>query len=286
MTLRQLRDIYVSRLLSLYPQEETISIFKVVCEDLLQMSKSQIMVRDDEPLTHLKEEILLRSLEALIAGTPVQHITGIGHFYGHQFEVNEQTLIPRQETEELVHWIIEDYKNKHPKSLLDIGTGSGCIGISLADAFAKANSSTPPLQIVLMDVSIGPLQVAQRNASKIASQANFEFLKQDILSTTALGDYDIIVSNPPYVRDLEKVELHTNVLDHEPGTALFVSNGDPLIFYRKILQLASGKKQPVIYFEINQYLHKEMEQLAQECNYKFELRKDLNGNHRMMKCWK
>ena len=286
MTLRQLRDIYVNRLETLYPEQEAISIFKIICEDLLQMDKSDIMIRGEEPLLHLREKLLLRSLETLITGKPVQQITGIAHFYGHEFKVNEHTLIPRQETEELVQWILDDHKNTTVNSILDIGTGSGCIGISLGHAFAKANSSKSKLQVTLMDISTDALQLAQSNAECIAHEVSFKAKEQDILKAKELETYDVIVSNPPYVRELEKTELHTNVLDHEPASALFVSDTDPLVFYRKILELTAGHVKPVVYFEINQYLPEKMKSLATDLGFKSEIRKDLNGNHRMMKCWK
>lgn len=286
MTLRQLRDIYVSRLTTLYPEQEALSIFKIICEDLLQMSKSDIMIRGEEPLSHLKEEILLRSLEHLLTGKPVQQITGLAHFFGHEFKVNEHTLIPRQETEELVQWIIDDHKNKKVNSILDIGTGSGCIGLSLGTAFAKAQISKGVVEITLLDVSKNALQVAHVNSKSIASKVSVEYKEVDILKKERLDSYDIIVSNPPYVRDLEKPQLHTNVINHEPPSALFVTDSDPLVFYRKILQLASAHKNPLVYFEINQYLPEQMKQLAIDLNYRHELRKDLNDNWRMMKCWK
>ncbi len=285
MTLQQLRNVYTSRLTTLYPPEEVLSIFNIVCEDLLQMSKRDIMLDDDQPLAHLQEELLLRSLENLLTGKPVQYITGFAHFYGHLFEVNEHTLIPRQETEELVHWILTDFKNQPIPHLLDIGTGTGCIGISLGHAFAKANSTTAALQVSLMDVSLNALQVAQRNAAKIAPSVNFNFIKQDILQARSLANYDVIVSNPPYVRELEKLEIHKNVLDFEPSTALFVSNEDPLLFYRQILQLARLQTRPLVYFEINQYMSKGMQQLAAQMGFESTLKKDLNNNYRMMKCW-
>lgn len=286
MILRQIRDIYVSRLEHLYPDAEAISIFKVICEDLLQLSKSDIMIRGEEPLTHLKEEILLKSLETLVEGKPVQHLTGIAHFYGHVFKVNPQVLVPRQETQELVRWILDDNMEKPVQHILDIGTGSGCIGISLGYAFAKANSSSKALQVSLIDVSKEALQVAATNAEAIAPEVPIKCIEQDILTAKSLDDCDIIVSNPPYVRQIEKSQLHKNVIDHEPATALFVKDEDPLIFYRKILELASDHKKPMVYFEINQYLPNEMAKLATDLGYQHEIRRDLNGNHRMMKCWK
>lgn len=301
MILRQIRDIYVSRLENLYPEMEAISIFKIVCEDLLHMSKSDIMIRGEEPLSHLNEEILLKSLSALMDGKPVQHITGMAHFYGHMFKVNSDTLIPRQETEGLVQWVLDDHKGKPVKSILDIGTGSGCIGISLGCAFkkrsdeevhaersrsTKAETSRVPIEITLLDFSQEALHIAETNAEIIAPEISISFKEQDILLTKSLDAYDIIVSNPPYVRELEKSQLHTNVIDHEPETALFVKDEDPLVFYRKILELAAAQEEPLVYFEINQYLPKQMEQLAVELDFKNEIRLDLNGNSRMMKCWK
>jgi release factor glutamine methyltransferase len=287
MVLRQIREIYVSRLAALYPEGESISIFKIICEDLLQMSKSDIMIRGEEPLSHLKEEILIRSLEALLTGKPVQYITGVAHFYGHQFKVSEDTLIPRQETEELVQWIVDDHTASSMNKIIDIGTGSGCIGVSLGYAFAKAETKkSSSLTVTLLDMSKNALRVAAINAEAIAREVAFEFQQQDILSIDKLDHYDIIVSNPPYVRVSEKSQLHTNVLDHEPPDALFVADKDPLLFYRKILELAAENHKPLVYFEINQYLSSEMSSLANSLSFQSELRKDLNGNYRMMKCWK
>ena len=286
MTLRQLRDIYVSRLEGLYPSNEAISIFDLVCEDLLQMTKSDIMIRGAEDLIHLREEILLKTLEKLIAGKPVQHLTGISHFYGHQFMVNEHTLIPRQETEELVHWIITDYKAKSIASILDIGSGSGCIGISISAALSKTSGREKSMELTLLDRSEKAMEVARLNAKKIIPEVTTHFEIKDVFSIQEIESYTIIVSNPPYVRELEKKDLHTNVLDHEPHTALFVSDQDPLVYYRKILEYASKIAQPVIYFEINQYLATDMSKLADQLHYQFVLKKDLNNNYRMMKCWK
>jgi release factor glutamine methyltransferase len=210
-------------------------------------------------------------------------------------------LIPRQETEELVQWILNDHKGKSVERILDIGTGSGCIGISLGHAFkkrsdeefydehsrsTKANSPSKSIQVTLLDLSKEALHIAEANAKVIATEVAITFKEEDILQIRTLDTYDIIVSNPPYVRELEKSQLHTNVIDYEPETALFVKNEDPLVFYKKILELASAQERPLVYFEINQYLSKQMEQLASGLGFKNEIRRDLNGNLRMMKCWK
>ncbi|ESU19636.1 hemK protein [Flavobacterium cauense R2A-7] len=212
---------------------------------------------------------------------PIQYILGETEFYGLPFYVNEHTLIPRQETEELVDWIVKgNLKIERLKDLkiLDIGTGTGCIAISLA-------KNLPNAKVFAMDVSDKALAVAKRNAER--NEVTINFIHQSILETNDLGEtFDIIVSNPPYVRNLEKEEIKKNVLDYEPHLALFVEDNDALLFYRKITELAikNLSENGQLYFEINQYLGNEMVQLLQQHNFKdVELRKDIYGNDRMMK---
>jgi release factor glutamine methyltransferase len=202
-------------------------------------------------------------------------------FYGLEFEVNENVLIPRQETEELVDWIIKDVtvlRNSPGLKILDIGTGSGCIAISLA-------RNIPNAQVFAIDVSEKALATAQKNAQ--INTVNVTFINQNILETEDLQQqFDIIVSNPPYVRNLEKEEIKKNVLDNEPHLALFVEDNDALIFYKKIVELAQKNLVPngQLYFEINQYLGKEMVELLKKMNFAtIELRKDIYGNDRMIK---
>ncbi|AZQ44010.1 peptide chain release factor N(5)-glutamine methyltransferase [Nonlabens ponticola] len=278
MTLQDTEKTYRDRLQELYPVEEIDSILKIVCEDLLNWSRADIMIRGAEPLTHLNEQLLLNALAELETGKPVQHITGKSHFSGHVFTVNDQVLIPRQETEELVDWVIKDYR-KHPKvTILDIGTGSGCIGISLAATLKES-------KVTLADISPEALKVAMNNSQNVLKDNKVEQKQLDILQIENLPFYDVIVSNPPYVRELEKSELHTNVLDHDPSLALFVPNSDALKFYSAILKLAKPHFKTVVYFEINQYLGNQMKELAASLGFEYELRQDLNRNDRMMKCW-
>ena len=213
---------------------------------------------------------------------PIQYITGEAWFYGLQFEVNENTLIPRPETEELVEWIIESQKSKTQSQkleILDIGTGTGCIPISLKANLSQANVSA-------IDVSEQALEVAKRNAT--ANKVEINFILTNILEVEDLNQhFDIIVSNPPYVRNLEKQEIKKNVLNYEPHLALFVEDTDALLFYRKIAQLALENLSPngLLFFEINQYLGKETVELLENLGFKnIELKKDIYGNNRMIRC--
>ena len=229
---------------------------------------------------------------------PIQHITGEAWFYGLKFEVNENTLIPRPETEELVEWIIESWKlevgswkseNQKRINVLDIGTGTGCIPITL-----KAN--LPQANVFAIDVSEMALEVAKRNVELNKVEVNF--IQANILEVEDLSkiqtsisqlptNFDIIVSNPPYVRNLEKQEIKKNVLVYEPHLALFVEDTDALLFYRKIAQLAIENLTPngLLFFEINQYLGKETVELLENLGFKnIELKKDIYGNDRMVKC--
>jgi release factor glutamine methyltransferase len=225
---------------------------------------------------------------------PIQYITGETWFYGLRFQVNENTLIPRPETEELVEWIIESQKSNvqsQTLAILDIGTGTGCIPISLKTNILQANVSA-------IDVSEHALEVAKRNAE--LNKVEINFIQANILEVQDLSqlstpnsqlrtNFDIIVSNPPYVRNLEKQEIKKNVLDYEPHLALFVEDTDALLFYRKIAQLALKNLSPngLLFFEINQYLGNETVELLKKLGFKnIELKKDLYGNDRMIKCEK
>jgi release factor glutamine methyltransferase len=280
MTLNQIKELYQEQLATLYSKDEIYSILKILCEDLLNWSSSDFLINDRESLNNLQEELLQKSLRELLTSKPVQYITGKAHFYGHEFIVNEHTLIPRQETEELVHMIIENHKNDENIKIIDIGTGTGCIGLSLKNALSNCD-------VTLLDISVNALEIAQYNANHL--NVSVKTVLQDILSLDELEQqYDIIVCNPPYVREQEKEEIHNNVLQFEPHLALFVPDHDALIFYRKVLELAKKALKPkgTVYFEINQYLPQEMTALAAIMGFTSQLFKDLNGNYRILKCQK
>ncbi|WP_374506309.1 peptide chain release factor N(5)-glutamine methyltransferase [Flavobacterium sp.] len=281
MTIKHYRDQFIQELTPLYDPGEAERFFYLILEAKHQLKRIDIALQPELVLSVSEMETWNSILEELKREIPIQYILGTTHFYGLEFEVNSAVLIPRPETEELVDWIVQKSKIKNQKSkikILDIGTGSGCIAISLA-------KNLPDAEVFALDVSEQALATAQKNAE--LNQVQVQFICQSILETEDLGQqFDIIVSNPPYVRHLEKQEIKKNVLDNEPHLALFVADDDALIFYRKIAQLALKNLNQTgqLYFEINQYLGQEMLDLLQEMNFKDTvLRKDIYGNNRMTK---
>ena len=279
MKIKEYRTQFIQNLSALYGEDESESFFYLILEEKQQLKRVDLALQPD--LVFSEEEILVWNsiLEKLKLEIPIQYLLGKTSFYGLDFEVNSDVLIPRPETEELVEWIIKSQKSKvksQKVKILDIGTGSGCIAISLA-------KNIPNAQVFALDVSEKALATAKKNAS--LNKVDVTFLHQSILDTEDLGqEFDIIVSNPPYVRNLEKEEIKKNVLEYEPHLALFVEDDDALIFYRKIAQLAQKNliNSGQLYFEINQYLGKEMIDLLEKMNFKnVELRKDIYGNDRM-----
>jgi release factor glutamine methyltransferase len=281
MKIKEYRSQFIQQLTPIYDAGEAESFFYLVLEDKQQLKRIDLALHPD--LLFSEEEIVVWNsiLEELKQEIPIQYLLGKTSFYGLDFEVNENVLIPRPETEELVEWILEGQKSKGENKkirILDIGTGSGCIAISLA-------KNLPNAEVFALDISEKALATAKRNAE--INEVNVTFINQNILETEDLGQqFDVIVSNPPYVRNLEKVEIKKNVLDNEPHLALFVEDNDALIFYKKIAELAqkNGSENSQLYFEINQYLGKEMINLLEKMNFKnIELRKDIYGNDRMIK---
>jgi len=280
MLIKQYREQFVQKLSSLYDMMEAESFFYLILENRHQMKRIDLAISPE--LTFSIEEIKKWDaiLDQLLLEIPIQYILGTAHFYGLEFDVNENVLIPRPETEELVDWIISDCRSDKKSNIkvLDIGTGSGCIAVSLAKNLSEA-------QISGIDISEKALATANKNALNNGVVINFT--QKNILETTILEQqFDIIVSNPPYVRHLEKSEIKKNVLDNEPHLALFVADHDALVFYRKIAGLAQQNlvENGRLYFEINQYLGKEMMALLEEMNFRnITLRKDIYGNDRMIK---
>jgi len=278
MKLLQLKSEFNSQLETQYPKTEIDSFFNLLTEYKLGLTRVD---RALQPHFELKETSLAffkKALQLLKEDVPVQYIIGKTWFYSLPFYVNNSVLIPRPETEELVSWILEDLGDKVGINILDIGTGSGCIAIALAKNLTKAT-------VWALDISEAALQTAKKNAA--LNQVDIRFATQDILKSDSLpSSFDLIVSNPPYVRMLEKKELKNNVLVHEPSTALFVADDTALVFYDKISDLALNHLKPdgKLYFEINQYLGKEMLAMLAEKGFSSnELKKDIFDNDRMTK---
>jgi release factor glutamine methyltransferase len=279
MLLKEYRTYFIEKLAPLYDVTEAESFFYITLEEFKGWRRVDLALHPDALLSGAEIEKWNDVLAQLEQQKPIQYIFGKAHFYGLEFEVSPFTLIPRPETEELVEWIINDNEFKGKLQLLDIGTGTGCIAISLA-------KNLPDAQVWAIDVSTEALAVAKRNA--VTSNIDVTFVQQDILAAETLPErYDVIVSNPPYVRNLEKQEIKQNVLDYEPHLALFVEDTDPLLFYRKIALLAKANltQNGKLYFEINQYLGPETAEMLEQFDFKnIVLKKDIYGNDRMIGC--
>ncbi len=279
MTLKQYKDLFLATLVPVVDAGEAERFFYITLEELAGWRRMDYLMHPEAKITATDELRWKAVLNSLQQQQPIQYIFGKAHFYGLEFKVNEDTLIPRPETEELVEWIIHENNKRPAFNALDIGTGSGCIPITLAKHITQAAVSS-------IDVSANALAIAKENAQ--ANEVSVNFILTDILQASTLPQqYEVIVSNPPYVRNLEKAEIKPNVLQYEPHLALFVEDSDPLIFYRKIAHLALDYLTPggKLYFEINQYLGAETVTLLEEIGFtNVILRKDLFGNDRMISC--
>ena len=278
MTVTGLKQQFNNELQELYPQTEVDSFFFLLVEEYLQKTRLDLALDRNFEISEQAQIKFHTAIPELKQFVPIQYIIGHTEFFGLPFKVDKNVLIPRPETEELVEWILSDISSEvKTLKFLDIGTGSGCIPISLVNKL-------PFAEVTAYDISEAALKVAEHNAEKNSVAVKFE--KIDILKLPSIEEnFDVIVSNPPYVRELEKAEMQKNVLDHEPEQALYVSNEDALIFYRKITELAAEnlQKDGLLYFEINQYLASETLELVENYGFKGELKKDIFDNYRMLK---
>ena len=285
MKLKDLKQLFINSLKDIYPSEEVQSFFNLLANKHLGLSRIEIAIQPDKIVSEVKVLEFKKAISRLENFEPIQYIIGGTEFFGLPFLVNKDVLIPRPETEELVSWIINDSKNKLA-NILDVGTGSGCIAISLANKLKNATVSA-------IDISDKALSIAKQNA--LLNKVNVNFMSVDVLKFEKSeqlishldSKYDVIVSNPPYVRMLEKELMQPNVIEHEPDIALFVEDEDPLLFYRKISQLSKQylKQDGVLYFEINEYLSKEMKVMLDSEGFKnIEIKKDIFEKDRMIKC--
>jgi release factor glutamine methyltransferase len=275
-SLKQLHREIHDQLLGLYDPNESRQLTLMVLEHCCEVTPEQVLIGDsiyppDNSISSVKSV-----LSELLEGKPIQYILGYAHFYGRKFLVNPSVLIPRQETEELVKLVLSKVTHGGMK-LLDIGSGSGCIGITLA---TECND----LDVTALDIDPDALKVTKFNAQMHG--VNIRTIQADILSMNRLPDtYNIIVSNPPYVTESEKQLMHRNVREYEPWLALFVDDANPLIFFKQILYLAKKSLSPdgLVFFEINEQFGAEVVDLCRDEGYtKSELYKDLNGKNRMV----
>lgn len=261
----------------LYGNGEARAITDYVLDVCFGLSKADIMCGAVEEMTAEKTAELNNIFGRLTEGEPVQYVLGRAEFSGRWFNVRPGVLIPRPETEELCAWITSDSKASGSPKVLDIGTGSGCIAITL-------QLNMPESKVTAWDISADALDVARENAKQLG--ANVSFVKQDALNAKPEGEWDVIVSNPPYICEKEKKDMAVNVLEHEPHTALFVPDADPLLFYRAITRLAvqTLSKGGRLYFEINPiYADDTCRMMRAEGMTAVELRSDMYGKQRMAK---
>ncbi|MDP3468219.1 MAG: peptide chain release factor N(5)-glutamine methyltransferase [Daejeonella sp.] len=285
MTFRAAEKIFIDSLISVCSRQEAGSMAWLSISHVCKIGRTEYLNLKDTEIPPDKYESLLKILQELKTGRPLQYVIGETEFYGLTFKVNPSVLIPRPETEELVEWILSDVRNSKASieglKIIDIGTGSGCIPISL-------KKNLPEAQIYALDISPEALGVSKQNA--VLNQTMVNFIQDDILNllNEQLTDekFGIIVSNPPYVKDSEKQQMLPNVLQHEPHLALFVPDNDPLIFYKAIAEFAikHSDANGFLYLEINENLAEETVQLLKQMGFKnIELRQDLSGKDRMIR---
>jgi release factor glutamine methyltransferase len=272
MTLSAIDKKYQTSLALLYAVGEIQQLFLIALENVSGLSRSQYLSRRGQVV----DDIVVTKMENILAGLergePIQHILGEAHFYGMNLVVSPDTLIPRPETEELVHLILQNHRGQQGLKIIDIGTGSGCIAVALAKGLSNS-------EVWAMDVSSSALSVARENARLYRQQINFvqgDILEWDMVFG-AEQQFDVIVSNPPYITPKEKEMMHPNVLQYEPHLALFVEEEAPLLFYDYIADFALS------HFEINQYLGLETADMLRKKGFvDVRLLKDINAVDRMI----
>jgi release factor glutamine methyltransferase len=268
---RQIRD----EIKPIYGHEADMLAMFIV-EDVSGFSSTDILTDHKFQTGPNFRSIILKYILQLKRQEPIQYILGKAYFYEHMYEVNENTLIPRPETEELVNLVLDHSPSERAIKVLDIGVGSGCIATTIA-------LKLPQAKVDGLEVSMSAIMVAERNAKKLGAEVNF--IHADIFTYTPDKTYDAIVSNPPYVRNSEKKLMNTNVIDYEPAKALFVSDDDPLIFYYRIVEFGKEALLPngIIFFEVNEAFAKEVAGILEESDFhKIEVVKDINNKDRFV----
>jgi release factor glutamine methyltransferase len=277
MNYSQLKTLFTEQLQEIYPQEEALSLMFYLLDELFNIPKARLLTGDDFDVDASKINTYISELKT---HKPIQYIIGKAYFNGHEYSVNEAVLIPRPETEELVQWVVEDHQRQKELHVLDLCTGSGCIAIELALMLTHST-------VEAIDFSPAAIATAYRNASSL--KANVDFQIQNIFHYQSKAEFDVMVSNPPYVTETEKQMMRKNVIDYEPHSALFVEDDDALKFYQRIAEIASQSLRinGSIYLEINEALAQETAELFTAKGFaNVEIRKDMNGKDRMVKAIK
>ena len=274
MTLQDFKLKMISELSSIYEMEEVNSIYNLLSEDYLKIPRSKILLADEIYLNESNQNLFLSALERLKTHEPIQYVLGKTTFMDLEFKVNSSVLIPRPETEELVRLMLKE--DLDGKEVLDIGTGSGCIAISLTKNLHNAKVSA-------LDISKDALEVALENAE--LNNVNIEFIHADIFEFQSDKKYDIIVSNPPYVLDSEKPSMKQNVLGFEPELALFVEDDDPLIHYDRIIKFSNinSFKDSLLFLEINDSYSQDLTLRLNNYFYDIRLFKDFQNRFRFIR---
>lgn len=279
MTYKEFHRKTQNELSAIYDEQESENITFILMEDATGYSRSKLRSLDREEIPETFVFRVYKYLHGLMQHQPVQYALGYTWFYKHKFSVNPSVLIPRRETEELVYRIIKECRGRKV-SILDIGTGSGCIAVSL-------QLEIPDAEITAIDISGEALETAKKNASDLNAD-KICFDKMDILNESdwsKLGKYDVVVSNPPYITEKEKADMHNNVLLHEPHQALFVNNGDPLQFYKAIAKFAQThlKKGGHVFFECNEIYAAHVAALLENMSYgQVTTHADMQGKPRII----
>lgn len=294
-SVEQYKD-FVERLKTIYDERESANIADWVFDSIANNKRLDRFTHKEKEFSNSTIQQLNAVLQRLLAHEPVQYILGEAWFYKMKFFVNEHVLIPRPETEELVEWVVEEIRNKkleirnkgvsqlitNYSTILDIGTGSGCIAVALKKELQNA-------EVFAVDVSEDALQVAKKNAldqNAVINFIQFDFLNEDVWLT--LPTFDVIVSNPPYIPEDEKNKLAKNVTEYEPHLALFVANDDPFIFYKKIASFAAMhlKQNGKFFVEVHEDYSEEVQQIFAKKNFTTEIKKDMYGRERMIKAYR
>ena len=280
MTIRQITTAMFRQLTGQYPETEIESFARILFKHHLNMTPAQAHLLQDSELPAGTGQQILTAIGELKKSRPIQYILGETEFYGLRFELTSDVLIPRPKTEELVDWVVQEYNQNTSMTIIDIGTGSGCIAVALATNFPNAG-------VWAVDISEAALVIAQQNA--LTNRVKVNFLLGDVLNDGLMefapASLDVIVSNPPYVMPSEKARMLPNVLEYEPHVALFTPNDHPLVFYERIAAFGTKclKNGGRIFFEINETLPDKLADILLKNHYSdVTPRKDINGKWRMM----